>query len=703
LDFDGVPAAQVLECAKRFQDDGIALLWHTSWSHGLPGKGECRRIIIPLAEPVPGAQYDALLGMVWGRYAEHADRASGGAHRAFYVPSVGQGREAELEYLPGEGLKFSALTPPLAPVPEKTHSISAAVWTKLAARWARSTRPSDLDLADRLRKILEGLSYAAHGERDTVTWRLVQAIAHAYPDVSRESVQDLFSLSIDRMRAEGSTLTLEELAEKLDRARRAEFAKRDTILPDDRRSSIRQAFGTTRDTPYTDDEIVEIQGVVGLSREELDHSWILHRSGEYWIVGPGGTLATSTRESLENVARVVLSPAPIELHEIGKTGRQWMTRRTLLEKYSLPLEEVARSLVLSDPRFDLPNRRLVMPSCPRRAIAPRLDPEIDRWLRLLAGSHYDALCAWLQWVPDLTRPIAALILTGDPSIGKTLLAQGVSRLWSTTGPTDLHDALGTYDQAIESCPYCFADEGRIPRDWRGKERTEDLREFVQCTRRTVNQKYRQPVALEGATRTQIAANNLNVLSLGGNLSGQDVDAIAARFLHIPGRIEAARFLEARGGRAGAEPWVEGDGIAAHVLHLAQHPRYPWIGRFGVSTQPDLVDRMLVRGGVRAALCECFVRALKDDQPLRDGACVSGMFACRLDWIGEVWDVYMRRAQKPETPALLQALDGLGQRIESDGEGWFAIETSRLVTWAREAGVGTPELVHGWLRKHEGRE
>lgn len=718
LDFDGVPVEHVLSTVERLQADGIAVLWHTTWKHGreldpenkddaevIARWGiridERRRLIIPLAEPIPGTQYDALLGMIWGRYAEHSDRESGGVHRAFYVPSRHPERESELHYLPGAGLRFSALTPPLAPVPEqRVHALSIDTWQRLAARWTRSSKPSDLDLGARLKRILEGVSYADHGERDTVTWRLVQAIAHAYPEISPDAVRELFSLSVDRMRGDGSTLTLDEIVEKLERARRGVLAAQDTLLPDDRRAAIRQAFGSSRDTPYTDDELDTIASHVGLDRATLDRSWILHRGAEYWLIGPDGKLVQACRDSLENTARVVLAPTPVELHEIGKLGRQWMPRKRLLELYSLPLDDLSRSLVIDEPRFELPARRLTMPACPRRDIAPRFDPEIDQWLHLLAGDRYELLLAWLQWVPALDRPCAALVITGPKSVGKSLLAQGISRLWCETGPTDLADAMGAWNQAIERCPYCFADEGRIPKDQRGHERTEDLREFIQCTRRVVNQKYRQPMALEGATRTQIAANNLDLLTLGGNLSGHDVDAIAARFVHVAGQPEAAAFLEARGGREGAAPWVEGDGLAAHVLWWYERQAFPWIGRFGVPPQPELVDRMLVRGGTRAAICELIVRALKDQQPLRPTAIVAGAeFACKLDWITETWDVYLRQ-RKPETPFLLQALDGLGEQGEVDGEGWFLVRTSRLQAWAREAGVGSPGRVHEWLVQHE---
>lgn len=726
LDFDHVPADRVIACVAALQADGIACLLHTTWSHGEPldpanpkhvkarsllGPGattdERRRVIVPLAEPISGAQYDAVLGMLWGRYAEHADREAGGVHRAFYVPSCAPGRDSELHYLPGAGLRVATTAAPVAPATARAPAgadvieITDAVWTRLAAKWARSTKSRDINLSERLKRILEGVPYADHGERDTITWNLVQSIIYAYPEVSAESVRALFRLSIDAMRALGSSLTEEELVEKLERARSEHLAAVDTLLPDERKAAIRQAFGSEREHPYTEAELIEIQSRVGLTRAELDHSWILQYGAGYWLIGPGGELSYANRESLENTARVALAPAPIELHELGPQGRQWMTRRTLLERYSLPLQEVRKSLVIDEPILELPARRITMPTCPRRSILPRFDPAIDRWLQLLAGDHYEQLCAWLQWVPSLARPTAALVLTGDPSIGKSLLAQGLSRIWTTDGPTDLTDAMGKYDQVLETCPFCFADEGRIPRDFKGRERTEDLREFIQATRRRTDQKYRDLLPLEGACRVQIASNNLNVLTLGGALSREDVDAIACRFLHVPGRIEAAHFLASRGGHAGAIPWVEGDGIAAHVLYLAKIERYPWIGRFGVESQPDLVDRMLVRGGPRAALCELIVKALREKTPLRDGACVGGgVFACRVDWIPDAWDLHLGRRPRPETSGLIQALDGLGQRAEFDGEGWFIIETSRLVQWSRDSGTGDPSRVTEWLAQHE---
>jgi len=716
LDFDAVAFERVSHTAKALEALGVSYMWHTTWSHGLPGKGERRRILVPLAEPLHPDAYRPTMARVRGTIAPDLDVHALQTGQAFFVPSTRPGvTDSELFWVTGRGLALSDLGPAQlavvgAPRPEPTPPAPVAlvdvdVWRATARRLRSRQDPRQVLLGQRLEQVCDGLRFAQTGERDSVLWQLASTIVRLFPDVATDSVSQLFKASLHRMAQDDGDdcLTDDDLREKVERARASQFTATTSRWHPDRHEAIRQAFGSNRTAPYTDAEVDQIrERFGGVSEEVMRRLWVMQAGREYYLVGPEGRLVSCQREAFDNVARVMLSPAPIDLHKVEKEGRRQYTRQEILEAYSTPLESVGYSLIAQSPEIDLQARTLTLPACPRRALAPAFDARIDRWFRLLAGPLYDTFLAWLSHVPDLSRPLAALVLTGPKSVGKGLLAMGISRLWTTAGPTALVQAMARFNAELLRCPYCSADEGSIPRDASGAERTEDLRSFIQETVRPIDQKNRDLIMLQGATRLQISANNDDILALAAGLSANDIDAIAARFFHVPAAGRAKEYLEEIGGWAATDGWVAGDGIARHVLWLHEHLGAAWEGRFGVDVQQGMVDRMLVRNGVRSQLCEICVRALKDPSPLGEGAqVVGGSLMVTLDWVLQAWGIFLRSsARQPTTAGVIRALDGLSTRVELDGEGWFVIDSTRLVAWGSDAGAGTKGKVTDWLSSHE---
>ncbi len=711
LDFDDQPLDAVLDAVTRFQAEGVAVLAYTTWKHPTP-QGERWRLIVPLLVPIHADQYDDLLSYVWAHFAEHADRDSDGVSRGFFVPSVAPERadQATIFYLPGDGLPLPALgaaAPAAASAPPPVRLVQHDTWEMLGKRWKKHSSAKVNDLGNRFANVLIGATFAQPSERDVILWDMVAAIVKAYPDVSSDAVWELFRHSVERMAAEypQGAKTEHDVREKLERARGQLAAEADAHMPYDRKEAIRQAFGSDRTEPYTPDELANIGERTGLSATQLERSWILQHENDYYLIGHNGRLINTQKEALLNTCRVVLAPAPIDLHTIDKTGRRLKSVQELLEAYSLPLAAVKRSLIVPAPVFDLPERTITLPSCARRNIVLCYSQDIDTWLQQLAGQRYLDLIRWLAHVPDLSRPLTGLVLTGPKSVGKSLLAMGLSRLWCTSGPSKLSDAMGGFNATLERCPMCHADEAEIPKDVRGIERTGDLREFVQSTQRLVNEKFRRQVTLEGAARLQISANNENVFSLHADLTDNDLDAIAERFTHIRCNPMAAEYLESKGGREGIESWIEGDALPAHVLWLAEQHGNIWKGRFGVESDAEtntssLADTLAIRGGVRSKICELVVRVLSSPEPLADGAYVLGKeLVVHLDWVLRHWELLLGKG-RPATSAIIQALEGLGERLESaDGLIYFVLSTRRLEAWAFESGFGTASRVGNWLVLH----
>jgi hypothetical protein len=710
LDYDDVPAEALADCLEALAADGLACLGYTTWKHLSSGEGlERWRLIVPLAAPITAGEYDAALKRVWAKYAKYADRDADGVARGFFVPSCPPERaaQAQIFYLPGKPLQLpaSAAVPAAAPATAAAAPVRVVyheTWNLLVARMKRSSKPAAIDLSRRFENVLIGAPFAAPGERDVCLWDLLNTVVKAYPDVSQDSVWELFRHSIERMAEGGApdSLTEHDVREKLERARAKHAAEQDTSLPADRKEGIQQAFGSDRSTPYTADELANISDVTGLPPERLRKSWILQYDSDYYVIGNRGVLFPTSKDALLNTCRVVLAPAPVELYVFDQRGRRLKSSAELIADYSLPLTEVRRSLVVSTPVFELADRRVTLPACPKRPLVAKYNVEIDQWLELLAGVKYNEITQWLAHVPDLSRPLTGLVLTGPKSVGKSLLAKGLSRIWCDSGPSKLSDAMGGFNSALERCPFCHADEADIPKDQRGVERTGELREFVQCTQRLINEKFKRQLPLDGAARLQISANNENVFSLHADLTDHDLDAIAERFTHIRCSVLAADYLESRGGRSGVEEWIEGDALPAHVLFLAEQYGSLYTGRFGVEQNAsDLACTLAVRGGLRSKVCEILVRVLSKQDPLAEGAYILGRdLVVHLDWILQHWEMVLGKT-RPPTSGLIQALEGLGERLEVDGLIYFAIAPSRLEAWAFESGYGTAARVNEWLERH----
>jgi hypothetical protein len=518
----------------------------------------------------------------------------------------------------------------------------------------------------------------------------------AYPDCSTDGVSQLFAQSLDRMAQEDGdqAVTDASLRDKVERSRAAALDKSEKVCPQ-RAQAISLAFDSERTFPYTADEQKTIAEWLGLDGPaDLASKLVFHHERQYYIVAPGPRLESCQREGFDNLARVLLAPA-VDLYQVTPSGRVQLPKAEVLARHSTPVSRVRYSMITQRPSYY--DGLLTLPACPLRQIAPRYSEQIQEWLRLLAGDRLPVLMQWLANLTSLDKPLAALVLTGPASAGKSMLAVGLARLWTVEGPTTLDQALGPHPMALMGCPFVTADEGAIPTDGRGNERTEDLRQMIQATSRQLNPKHRDEVPLEGCVRLQISANNDDILALGAALSSNDLDAIAARFLHVPAGVQAVKYLADLGGRATTDAWVAGDGIAAHVLWIKETVGVEWQGRFGVPTQSGMVDRMLVRNGIRAQVSEIFLRALKDPGPLTRGAFVAERHLfVQPDWVVEAWETWIRRIKSPTMSGLLKALDGLGERVTIDGEGWFIISPVKLYAWGTESGTGTPERIDEWL-------
>lgn len=230
-------------------------------------------------------------------------------------------------------------------------------------------------------------------------------------------------------------------------------------------------------------------------------------------------------------------------------------------------------------------------TCPVRDLKPEYSPEVATWLELLAGPEIEKVLDWIASITYLESPTCALFIYGKSSAGKSMLAHGLARLWTSGSPTKMGDANGSFNADIARCPLVVADE-YLPLDSNGKPMsTKKLREMIGDREHVLRRKFMANSTLRGAIRAMFLANNEDMLSQNDESLGPDsLEAVAQRFLYVEAGEAAAEFLKSRGGNRGTRDWVDGDRIARHALWL----------RDARKIERDYSGRFLVEGHITRA-------------------------------------------------------------------------------------------------------
>lgn len=288
-------------------------------------------------------------------------------------------------------------------------------------------------------------------------------------------------------------------------------------------------------------------------------------------------------------------------------------------------------------------------------------------------------------------------LLGDFTVThNTLLAHGVARLWSDT-PGDLEKAMSDFNDEIVRCPMLLADE-TLPRYWKGGSVTTKLRSMLSTHERTLTRKYLPPATLKGALRLIITANNEFLLSTKDTMSGQDLEAVAQRFLYIEAGEAAARLLEATP-RETRRAWQEG-GIAAHALWLQANRVVEPGKRFWVQGDTTQMHRMLlVSSEWTGKVCDWLSRMLTNPVPffqsnnglIRIGG---GRLLVNEQAIIDGWSMYFGDTNvEPDTVKIgmaLRAISGRDRpnlRWKGDRYRYRDVMVDLVLGWSEGSGIG----------------
>jgi len=452
--------------------------------------------------------------------------------------------------------------------------------------------------------------------------------------------------------------------------------------------------------------------------------WII-QAGEFFYVLSGGEYKKPIpRGSLEVSLPRDLAALPEEyftwyVPKIDEKGFREKTQKEVLRELGTVAREVVASMMAEGSYYSAEEQTLYEVACPLRKLEPIYDEQIDRWLDLLGGESSGKLKDWLATITNLRHPSCALMITGVSNAGKSMLALGCARLWSTNGYTKMAEAFSNWNAELQNCPLVVADES-LPESFGKPISTAALRDLISSDRRHLHRKFMPNATLVGALRVMFLANNDDMLRMGDENLGPDaLAAVAGRFLHIVAGTEAAQYLVSLGGRHGNDglpgtgDWVDGDRVARHVLWLVKNRAVRPGNRFLVEGQVSAMHQKLaVQGTVPGLVTEFLARYLaapKNHQVVTKGQAVllqEGKLFANAASISASWGMLIAGDRgAPTLQNINKALANLAtskEQVRRKGSGgycrYWEINVELVIQWASDNGIGDPEDMRATIKR-----
>lgn len=272
-------------------------------------------------------------------------------------------------------------------------------------------------------------------------------------------------------------------------------------------------------------------------------------------------------QGLRQFTMPVLSELPGGMPDLSVHAGRSMVN--IADDLAAPLvDTIEYSYLQAGARYHQGTGVLVVPALTPPDITPTFHADVDRWLRALGGRRYADLEMWIAASVDLARPLWCLYLEGASRSGKTMLADGVSRMFGGM-PSDFSSLLtGAFNATLLNSPVVAADEGiKVPRHV--VDMSERFRSWITAKRHEVRKKYEGPAVLHGHLRLIVTSNNPGGIPFSGALSEEDLKALSKRILRIQVSDEATEALKASFEADGyRRTWLTDDGKGRLVEHLA---------------------------------------------------------------------------------------------------------------------------------------
>ena len=722
-DLDNLSDDDLVKFGEYVQSNGWACHMFSTWSAGTK-PGIRARAVLPLSRPVMPAEWSHVWQALNQKLGSFSDPKCKDAARLYFGAYAPAGKEEHTwtHTTEGQPVDVSALLdgwappPPPAPRPQDTSEprepsqdlerVTRERLQRFGRFLSRKRDDRRSETGAMILRVVAGESFADAGSRDNTIYRIAQELGERFHDCDPVSIAAHFGPSLQLMAREAPDCqTVDDVAYKIERRQHevnSAQAQAEAEEMTAQRQRIRDAFRSDRDTPYTPEEL------------PARPRWILQKGGAYftWVLdtyrGP------YTKEEAHNAILRDLSPAVsagVELFQMTPSGDTVpKSLGKLVRDYGLVIDQVSVDLSAERSYFAEETRTVVEAPCPLRDITPRRHEPIHEWLLALGGPRSHLLLAWIANVTRLNMPCTALFLTGAPHTGKSLLPEGLSKLWSRAGmPVHLEDVLGTaFNDAQLRSPLVFADE-RLPTDHRGKVLDAELRHFIQARTRPLRRKYLPNAEMVGSIRLVISANNEEVLATTGSLTNHDIDAIIERYLWISAQPEARDVLR----RYDVTDWAGADMIAEHALWLRDNFEWSSNGRFLVhSDDKELHSRLVSGSGIRSSVLQFCVGYLMN--PKRVDSDPQGRMFIRVHQnklcvntkaLVTCWDHYVTNERCPPTGRIASAIGALAtqERLRlrlPNGKrpNYRVIKTDHLVAWAKRTGYADEEQILEALAK-----
>lgn len=691
---------------------GFEYIFYTTWSNAKRAPLWCTRLLLPFSRPVLVSEWDVFWPRFNHLFGNLGDPACKDPSRLYFIPAAPPGTEADAIFYHEKGVAIAVDKLLATPVPagEGGEEVPRKEWEDLAKRLKRRQSPHSKRMSTCVTAILEGEVFAEEGERDEIIFQLTGLLVEEWPHANPKTLAAVFARSIARMeKAAPNCPSLEDVENKIRRHQEDvvnEQAETEQTKLESQGLAIRQAFSNGRSHPYTEDELNRFAGDANWTREILTQRWIIQKGKSFYFFFNGSYSHPYTDTEMQQAAIEKLAPtfsAGVHLWKMSQRGDPTLKSITeLVNQYGRLASHVVVDLSAQLSVFDNKTQTLTEAPCPlRKDLKPIFDVEVDEWLRWLGGEeNFDTLADWLACATRLDAPCAALYLDGVPGSGKTLLADGVARIWTKEKPTLLEDVMSNFNDSLIGCPLVLADE-TIPRDNRGRVRTDELRQLIQGRSRSLNRKFLPTAAMRGAIRLIITANNQELLTSNEALTANDIQAIVDRIIYIKCTQNAAKYLKTTDARS----FVAGDRIATHALWLAENRPIKEGRRFLVEGSASSLHKALTTSsGLRSAVCNWLVAYLLSPNHIdstgkllvrREG----GELLATSRGIAEGWKHYPTNEFAPSPGKISKAIGGLSfsqKKQLKDGAGirthYWVLDSSNLIDWAERNSYADADMI-----------